>query len=91
MIEPHEVQAAIKLAFPDSRVHRLTGLTGGFDFVVYKVDFEQNEPVVFRGQRNLISHYEGALDFGRILLGEIRFFWADIPYARAQDALLQAG
>lgn len=74
MIERHEVQDAISLAYPDRRFQSMTDLTGGFDFVVYRVDFENDEPVVFRGQRNEVSPYEGALDYGAQLIGEKRFY-----------------
>ncbi|MDP6513461.1 MAG: aminoglycoside phosphotransferase family protein [SAR202 cluster bacterium] len=74
MIERHEVQATISLAYPDRKLLSMTNLTDGFDFVVYRVDFEDGEQVVFRGQRNEVSPYEGALDFGEQLVGEKRFY-----------------
>ena len=86
MIEPHEVRDAIKLAYPDRKFKSMTDLTGGFDFVVHRVDFEDGEPVVFRGQRNEVSPYEGAMDFGAQLIGEKRFYQrvTHLPVPRAQ-------
>ena len=52
----------------------MTDLTVGFDFLVYRVDLEDGESVVFRGQRNEISPYERAIDHGARLAGEQRFY-----------------
>jgi aminoglycoside phosphotransferase (APT) family kinase protein len=74
MIQLQEVKAAISLAFPGRIVRRMNNLTSGLDFVVYRVDFEDGERVVFRGQRNYVSEYLGPQDFGAILSREIRFY-----------------
>ena len=74
MIERHEVEAAVSATFPGLAVRGLNQLPQGFDFEVYRVDVDPIGPVVFRGQRDVVSQDQGPLDFGRILLGEIRFY-----------------
>lgn len=74
MIQPSEVKAAVELAFPRRPIQQMEPLKGGMDFVVYRVDFCEGDPVVFRGQRNFVSPYLGRLDFGQVLLGEVRFY-----------------
>ena len=74
MIECQEVLDAVFLAYPDRKFPGMTDLTGGFDFLVYRVDLEDGESVVFRGQRNEISPYEGAIEYGAQLAGEQRFY-----------------
>lgn len=74
MIERHEVQDAFSLAFPNRKFQSMTKLSGAFDFVGYRLDFKDGEPVVFRGPRNHVSPYEGTLDFGPQLIGENRFY-----------------
>lgn len=74
MIERHEVDAADSATFPGLAIRALDQLPKGFDFEVYRADLERIGPVVFRGQRDVVSPYQGPLDFGRILLGEIRFY-----------------
>ena len=85
MIERHEILDAIAQAYSDRRLRSMTDLTGGFDFVVYRVDFENYESVVFRGQRNEVSPYEGTLDYGAQLIGEKRFYQrvTHLPVPRA--------
>ena len=74
MIERKEVLDAVFLAYPDRKFLGMTDLTGGFDFLVYRVDLEDGVSVVFRGQRNKISPYEGAIEYGAQLAGEQRFY-----------------
>ena len=74
MIERHEVDAADSATFPGLAIRALDQLPKGFDFEVYRADLVRIGPVVFRGQRDVVSPYQGPLDFGRILLGEIRFY-----------------
>ena len=74
MIERLDVLDAVFLAYPGRKFPGMTDLTGGFDFLVYRVDLEDGESVVFRGQRNEISTYEGAIEYGAQLAGEQRFY-----------------
>ena len=73
VIERHEVEAAVSATFPGLTIRALDQLPKGFDFEVYRVDLDPIGPVVFRGQRD-VAQNQGPLDFGRILLGEIRFY-----------------
>jgi aminoglycoside phosphotransferase (APT) family kinase protein len=74
VIERSEVEAAARSAFPGQSVLGTHQLPKGFDFEVYRVDLEETGPVVFRGQRDFASSHQCPLDFGRILLGEVRFY-----------------
>ena len=74
MIECQEVLDGVFLAYPDRKFPGMTDLTGGFDFLVYRVDLEDAESVVFRGQRNEISTYDVAIEYGAQLAGEQRFY-----------------
>ena len=74
MIERREVEAAASATFPGLTIRALDQLPKGLDFEVYRVDLDPIGPVVFRGQRDAVSPYLGPIDFGRILLGEIRFY-----------------
>jgi hypothetical protein len=80
MIERQEVRDAVYLAYSDRKFLGMTDLTGGFDFLVYRVDLEDGESVVFHGQRNEISPYEGAIDYGAQLAGEQRFASACLTF-----------
>jgi hypothetical protein len=86
MIERHEVRNAIGLVYPDLKFQSMTTLIGGIDFVVYRVDFEVGESVVFRGQRNEVSAYLGRQDFGDQLIGEKRFY-ERVPHLPMPQAL----
>jgi serine/threonine protein kinase len=87
MIERREVQNAIALVYPDRKFQGMMALIGGIDFVVYRVDFEAGESVVFRGQRNEVSAYLGPQNFGDQLIGEKRFYERYITHLPMPQAL----